>query len=64
MHQTLWMQQNGLKRDSTHEGQDYESFHAETLPKGMFVSVDYMATSTFNGALESGVNAGRVASTF
>ena len=43
---------------------DCESFHAGTLPKGMFVSSDYMAMSTFNGPLESGVNAGRAAFTF
>jgi phytoene dehydrogenase-like protein len=49
---------------NVHGGQDCESFHAVTLPKGMFVSGDYMAMSTFNGALESEVNAGRAASTF
>ena len=49
---------------NVHGGRDCESFHAETLPKGMFVSGDYMATSTFNSALESGVNSGRAASTF
>jgi hypothetical protein len=49
---------------TVHGGRDCESFHSETLPKRMFVSSDCMAMSTFNGPLESGVNAGRVASTF
>jgi predicted NAD/FAD-dependent oxidoreductase len=30
----------------------------------MFVCGDYMATSTLNGALESGVNAGKAAAAY
>ena len=28
------------------------------MPSGMYIAGDYMATSSFNGALESGVNDG------
>jgi hypothetical protein len=44
-----------------HGGRDCRVFNGSKLPVGMFVSGDYMATSTFNGALESGVNAGKAA---
>ena len=46
---------------NVHGGRDSRMFRGEELPDGIFVCGDYMATSTFNGALESGVNAGRAA---
>ena len=42
-------------------GRDCNSFRGKSLPKGMFVCGDHMATATLNGALESGVNAGKAA---
>ncbi|KAL7511240.1 hypothetical protein ACHAXN_008669, partial [Cyclotella atomus] len=42
-------------------GRDCTIFRGEQLPDGMYVCGDYMATSTLNGALESGVNAGNAA---
>lgn len=41
-----------------HGGRDCSMFQEMKLPHGMFVCGDHMATSTLNGALESGVNAG------
>lgn len=49
---------------NVHGGRDCRMFRGEKMPDGMFVCGDYMATSTFNGALESGVNAGRAAACF
>ena len=50
---------------SIHGGRDAQCFQGLVpLPKGIFVSGDYMATSTFNGALESGVNAGEMVARF
>ena len=46
---------------NVHGGKDCAMFHGEKLPDGMYVCGDYMATATFNGALESGVNAGEAA---
>ena len=43
---------------NTHGGRDCCTFQGITMPSGMYVAGDYMATSSFNGALESGVNAG------
>lgn len=43
-------------------GRDCTMFRGEKLSVGLFVAGDYLATSTFNGALESGVNAGQAAS--
>ena len=34
------------------------------MPDGMFLAGDHMATATFNGALESGVNAGDAVNSF
>ena len=39
-------------------GRDCTKFQGVALPKGVYVCGDHMATSTFNGALESGINAG------
>ena len=47
-----------------HGGRDCSKFRGVYLPKGVFVCGDHMATSTFNGALESGVNAGESVSRF
>lgn len=49
---------------SVHGGRDSSTLRGVTLPKGVFVCGDHMATSTFNGALESGVNAGTAVSDF
>ena len=46
---------------NVHGGKDCTMFNGEKLPGGMYVCGDYMATATFNGALESGVNAGKAA---
>lgn len=42
-------------------GRNCTTFRGEQFPKGVYVCGDYTATSTFNGALESGVNAGQAA---
>jgi len=49
---------------NVHGGRDCSSFQGVAMPSGMFVCGDHMATSTFNGALESGVNAGDAAGRF
>ena len=41
-----------------HGGRDCTIFQRTAMPSGLFVCGDHMATSTFNGALETGVNAG------
>jgi phytoene dehydrogenase-like protein len=43
---------------NVHGGRDCSTFQGLTMPDGLFVAGDHMATATFNGALESGVNAG------
>ena len=47
-----------------HGGRDCSKFRGVDLPKGVFICGDHMATSTFNGALESGVNAGESVSRY
>jgi phytoene dehydrogenase-like protein len=42
-------------------GRACTTFRGKDLPPGLFVCGDHMATSTLNGALESGVNAGMAA---
>lgn len=42
-------------------GRDAHVIRGTTLPTGMYVCGDHMATATLNGALESGVNAGKAA---
>ncbi|KAL7490061.1 hypothetical protein ACHAW6_015801 [Cyclotella cf. meneghiniana] len=49
---------------NVHGGRDCTMFRGVSLPEGMFVCGDYMATSTLNGALESGVNAGKAAAAY
>lgn len=45
-------------------GRDSSKFRGVDLPEGIFVSGDHMATSTLNGAFESGENAGMAAAGF
>jgi len=42
-------------------GRDCSTFREQTLPEGLFMCGDHMATATLNGALESGLNAGKKA---
>lgn len=49
---------------NVHGGRDCTTFQGLTMPEGLFVAGDHMATSTFNGALESGVNAGKAVNSF
>ena len=42
-------------------GRDCNAFRGKVLPAGMYVCGDHMATATLNGALESGINAGKAA---
>merc|ERR1711982_311355 len=39
-------------------GRDCTMFYNEILPHGLYVCGDCMSTASFNGALESGINAG------
>jgi len=41
-------------------GRACNEFKGAQLPSGFFLCGDYMATSTLNGAIESGVNVGKV----
>lgn len=45
-------------------GRDCSTFQGLMMPDGLFVAGDHMATATFNGALESGVNAGNAVNNF
>lgn len=49
---------------NVHGGRACTNFRGMPLPSGVFVCGDHMATSTFNGALESGVNAGDAAESY
>ena len=42
-------------------GRGCDKFRDLELPKGLIVCGDHMATATLNGALESGLNAGKEA---
>lgn len=44
---------------SVHGGRNCNEFQGVELPHGLFVCGDHVATSTLNGALESGWNAGK-----
>jgi len=44
-----------------HGGRDCSKYRGKSLPKGFYVCGDHMATATLNGAMESGVNAGKAA---
>ena len=49
---------------NVHGGRDCSTFRGIALPEGIYVCGDHMATSTLNGALESGVNAGDTVARF
>ena len=51
----------GVGCANVHGGRDCSTFRGASLPGGVFVCGDHMATATLNGALESGVNAGDAA---
>jgi len=44
---------------NTNGGMDATSFRGTKLPRGMFLAGDHISTSSLNGALGSGVNAGK-----
>eukprot|EP00980_Cylindrotheca_fusiformis_P011948 scaffold2830_cov131-Cylindrotheca_fusiformis.AAC.69 len=46
---------------NVHEGRAPNKFRDTDLPAGLFVCGDHMATATLNGAFESGICAGRMA---
>lgn len=46
---------------SINGGRPCNTFRGKELPAGLFVCGDHMATATLNGAVESGVNAGKEA---
>jgi len=46
---------------NVHQGRLSDTFYDKELPKGIYVCGDHMATATLNGALESGVKAGKAA---
>eukprot|EP00979_Chaetoceros_neogracilis_P013173 scaffold3710_cov286-Chaetoceros_neogracile.AAC.30 len=52
---------HGCKNLILLEVQVLEHFKAVSLPDGLFVCGDYMATATLNGAIENGLNAARCA---
>jgi phytoene dehydrogenase-like protein len=54
-------QLNGPAPANVNGGRDCQTYRNKTLPKGLFICGDHMATATLNGALESGVNAGTTA---
>ena len=77
MDQSIWVQKglyvinnaqpahyNEIECANVHGGRDCSTIQGFPLPHGIFVCGDHMATSTFNGALESGVNAGNAAASF
>jgi phytoene dehydrogenase-like protein len=54
-------QRNGPWAANVHGGRDCTSYQGKTLPRGFLICGDHMATATFNGALEAGVRAGKIA---
>jgi phytoene dehydrogenase-like protein len=52
---------NGPAPANVNGGRNCSTFRGLLLPPGLFVCGDHMATATLNGALESGVNAGKAA---
>ena len=46
---------------NVHGGRECSAFRGSRLPGGVFVCGDHMATSTLNGAMESGLKAGHAA---
>ena len=57
-------QYGGISPANVNGGKDCSSFRESSLPSGVFVCGDHMATATLNGALESGVNAGKSVASF
>jgi len=55
---------NGPTPANVNGGRDCNSYRGQDLPKGLFLCGDHMSTATLNGALESGVNAGKEAAKF
>ena len=51
--------QEGTFAANVNGGRDCTMFRGQKLPSHLFVCGDHMATSSLNGALESGVNAGK-----
>lgn len=51
--------QEGEFAATVNGGRECSEFRGEKLPSRLFVCGDHMATSSLNGALESGVNAGK-----
>jgi len=49
---------------NVHLGRDCTTFRGMELPSGVFVCGDHMATATLNGAIESGINAAKMASDY
>ena len=49
---------------NVHGGRDCGTFQGLGMPGGLFIAGDHMATATFNGALESGANAGDAVNSF
>jgi len=47
---------------NVHGGRDCSTLRGLSLPEGLFVCGDYMATATLNGAIETGLNAAKAAS--
>uniref|UniRef100_A0A7S1ZN27 Amine oxidase n=1 Tax=Ditylum brightwellii TaxID=49249 RepID=A0A7S1ZN27_9STRA len=57
--------QRGVPYPATFNGgRDCNTFRGQPLPEGLYICGDHVATATLNGALESGVNAGKEAVKF
>lgn len=54
-------QLNGPLPASANRGRPSDTYRNTRFPDGLFVCGDHVATATLNGALESGVNAGKAA---
>ena len=54
-------QLRGIFPANLNKGRLSDYFYGIKLPEGIYVCGDHMATATLNGALESGVNAGKAA---
>lgn len=54
-------QLNGPLPANENSGRPCNTYRKAQLPKGLFVCGDHVATATLNGALESGLNAGKAA---
>lgn len=54
-------QYGGVSPANVNGGRDCSTFRGADLPMGVFVCGDHVATATLNGALESGIKAGKAA---